>query len=120
MSSVKTFNELKNRFKADAAQNLQAIYLLNLTGENGSVILLKINKGELDISIIQPTLENKDDILNGADCCISASQEDFESILAGQMTAATAALSGILSIEGELSLALQLLPIFFEEQTQFI
>ena len=120
MSSVKTFNELKNRFKADAAQNLQAIYLLNLTGENGSVILLKINKGELDISIIQPTPENKDDILYGADCCISASQEDFESILAGQMTAATAALSGILSIEGELSLALQLLPIFFEEQTQFI
>ncbi len=115
-----TCEELKSRFKPEAAVNLQASYLLNLSGDGNSVFLLKINKGELDIEILDASQDNETDILNSADCCISASYEDFQSILDGKMAATTAALSGILSIDGELSLALQLLPIFFAEQSQFM
>jgi putative sterol carrier protein len=55
-----------------------------------------------------------------ADCVISVDAEDLDMIITGKMSAMTAALSGVLAIEGELGLAMQLVPIFFEGQAPFI
>jgi putative sterol carrier protein len=55
-----------------------------------------------------------------ADCLISVEADDLEEIIAGRLSAMTAALSGVLSIEGELGLAMQLVPVFFEGQAPFI
>jgi putative sterol carrier protein len=49
-----------------------------------------------------------------ADCQITIDSDDLHQIISGRMSAMTAALSGVLAIEGELGLAMKLVPIFFE------
>jgi len=98
--------ELKKRFNPQAAKNVSAVYLLNITGQGGGTYLVKISKGTLELLPAQQAAS--------ADCSISVSAEDLQMIMSGKMNAMTAALSGILSIDGELGLAMQLVPIFFE------
>ena len=102
--------ELKKRFNAEAAKNVSANYLLQITGQGGGNWLAKIDGGNLHIEPF------KGDSVNGADCTIAVSCEDLELIMTGKMSAMTAALSGILAVDGSLGLAMQLVPIFFEGQ----
>ncbi len=109
-----TIEELRRRFKPDSARNLCATYLINIRGEGGGAWLIKINEGNCEFL----PQEQPDGV--EADCYISVNSEDLALIMAGQMSAMTAAMSGILAIEGELGLAMQLVPIFFEGQAPFI
>ena len=102
--------ELKKRFNAEAARGLTAIYLLQITGTGGGNFLAKIDNGKL---AVEPYNGNTTD---GVDCTISVSAEDLSMIMSGKMSAMTAALSGILAVDGSLGLAMQLVPIFFEGQ----
>ncbi len=110
-----TIEELRRRFNPDAARNLSATYMITVRGQNGGAWLTKINEGTCDFEAQDPTNENVK-----ADCFISVDEEDLELIMNGQMSAMTAALSGVLAIEGELGLAMQLVPIFFQGQAPFI
>jgi putative sterol carrier protein len=101
-----TINQLRSRFKPEAARDLNATYLINVRGQGGGAWLTKINDGACEIVEATPNTP--------ADCTISADVEDLEAILTGRMSAMTAALSGVLSIDGELGLAMQLVPIFFD------
>jgi putative sterol carrier protein len=101
-------NELKKRFNAQAAKNVSATYILQITGNGGGVYEAKIDAGKLALT---PFSGKSTD---GADCTISVSAEDLGLIMEGKMSAMTAALSGVLSVEGSLGLAMQLVPIFFE------
>lgn len=112
-----TIEELRQRFKPDAAKNLTATYLITIKGEGGGAWLIKINDGDCDF-VPQELPVDVDDI--DANCFISVNSDDLEMIMSGQMSAMTAAMSGILAIEGELGLAMQLVPIFFEGQAPFI
>lgn len=103
-------NELKKRFNSQAAKNVSASYLLQITGNGGGTWLAKIDNGTLDVT---PFTGGNTDV---ADCSISVSVEDLEMIMAGKMSAMTAALSGVLSVDGSLGLAMQLVPIFFDGQ----
>ncbi|MBC7997897.1 MAG: SCP2 sterol-binding domain-containing protein [Leptolyngbya sp.] len=110
MSGTKTIEELRRRFKPEAARNVTATYLFSISGQDGAMVLTKINDGAVEFEeLVEGT-----DPTGKADCIITVSREDLESILEGRMSAMTAALSGVLSIEGELGLAMQLVPIFFE------
>lgn len=111
MTSAKPIEELKRRFNSHAAQNVSATYLLQITGLEEGPWLTKINQGALEVLPYDPTNSPS------PDCTISVSADDLEMIMAGKMSAMTAALSGMLSIDGELSLAMQLVPIFFEGQS---
>ncbi len=112
-----TIEELRKRFKPDAARNLSATYLITIRGDGGGSWLTKISEGTCEfIEQAHPV----DTSSVPADCFISINAEDLEYIMTGQMSAMTAALSGILAIEGELGLAMQLVPIFFEGQAPFI
>jgi putative sterol carrier protein len=99
-------NELKKRFKPQAAKDITAAYLINIKGENGGAWLLSINNGELNVTEYQ----------EGAayNCKLSINAEDMAMIIEGRMSAMTAALSGVLSVEGDLGQAMKLVPIFFE------
>jgi putative sterol carrier protein len=103
-------DELKKRFNPQAAKNVSATYILQITGNGGGTYLAKIDSGKLDL---QPFTGTSTDV---ADCTISISNEDLGMIMSGKMSAMTAALSGILSVDGSLGLAMQLVPIFFEGQ----
>lgn len=115
--SNNTIEELRKRFKPDAARNLSATYLITINGDGGGSWLTKIADGTCEF-IEQPL--PIDTATVPADCFISINAEDLEYIMTGQMSAMTAAMSGILAIEGELGLAMQLVPIFFEGQAPFI
>ncbi len=109
MSNDSPIEQLRKRFNAKAAKNLCATYLLSIQGKNGGNWLTKITDGKCEF-IPQETNHTHCE----PDCKISVSQEDLEMIISGRLTAMTAAMSGLLDIEGELGLAMQLVPIFFE------
>ncbi len=115
MPAAETIEELRKRFKPENARNLSATYLITIRGQGGGSWLTKISDGSLEM-VQQDTPETP----TQADCLISVDAEDLELIMAGRLSAMTAALSGVLSIEGELGLAMQLVPIFFEGQAPFI
>jgi putative sterol carrier protein len=104
-------NELKSRFNPQAAKNISATYLLQITGVEGGAWFAKIDNGTLELT---PYTEGSS---ISPDCTISVGAEDLELIMSGKMSAMTAALSGILAVDGSLGLAMQLVPIFFEGQS---
>lgn len=109
-----TIEELRKRFNPEHARNLNATYLITIRGNGGGAWLTKINSGTVEF-VPHHAAERPE-----ADCSISVDAEDLEMIMTGRMSAMTAALSGVLAIEGELGLAMQLVPIFFEGQAPFI
>lgn len=112
--AAEVIEELRKRFKPENARNLSATYLITVRGQGGGSWLTKINDGTLEMTQQSP------DSPAQADCLISVEADDLEEIIAGRLSAMTAALSGVLSIEGELGLAMQLVPVFFEGQAPFI
>lgn len=114
MVSAKPMDELKRRFNSNAAQNVSAIYLMQITGLEDGPWLTKIDMGQLEVS---PYVHGTSP---SPDCTISISADDLQLIMEGKLSAMTAAMSGMLSIDGELGLAMQLVPIFFEGQNHNI
>lgn len=114
MPTKNAIEELRKRFNPDAARNFSATYLLSIQGQNGGTWITKITDGTCEF------IPHDDQSACEPDCKISVAEEDLEMIMAGRLTAMTAALSGMLAIEGELGLAMQLVPIFFEGQAPFI
>jgi len=112
VSGINTIQELQKRFKPEAARNVSATYLFAVRGQGGSMVLTKINDGQVTFEDVS----NDTDANGKADCVISVNSDDLQQILEGNMSAMTAALSGVLAIEGELGLAMQLVPIFFDGQ----
>jgi hypothetical protein len=116
---MRAVEELKQRFKPEAAKNIHATYLITVNGPNGGRWLTTVNDGKIaftDIDSIKNTTENPPQ----TDCQISIRSEDLALIIDGKLSAMTAALSGLLSIEGELGLAMQLVPMFFDESASFM
>lgn len=115
MLAVESIEKLQKRFKPDAAKNVSATFLFNITGAGGGSWLAKIDKGSC-----QFTQQDMSGPRVASDCTISVSSEDLELITSGKLNAMTAALSGVLCIDGELGLAMQLVPIFFEGQANIL
>lgn len=100
--------ELRKRFKSDEARDLSATYLIHVKGEGGGAWLTCITEGECHF--IPHEIESQE---TKFDCAISIEAEDLAMIMDGRMSAMTAALSGALAVDGELALAMKLVPIFF-------
>jgi hypothetical protein len=115
-----TINELRKRFRPDAARNLSATYLITVRGEGGGAWLTKIDDGTCEFIPHRIDGGTNGDGQPQADCSISVDAADLDLIMSGRLSAMTAALSGVLAIEGEVGLAMQLVPIFFEGQVPFV
>lgn len=120
MLADQTIDELRKRFKPDAARDLSATYLITLRGEGGGAWLTKIDGGTCEFIPHQPADGENAGFQYQPDCFISVDVADLELIMSGRLSAMTAALSGVLAIEGELGLAMQLVPIFFDGQASFL
>jgi hypothetical protein len=116
---MQAVEELKQRFKPEAAKNVHATYLITVNGPGGGSWLTTVNDGQVEFTAIDST-ENGAASTTPADCKISIRSEDLAMIIDGKLSAMTAALSGLLSIEGELGLAMQLVPMFFDEPASFL
>jgi putative sterol carrier protein len=115
MLAQETMNELRKRFNRQAAVDVSATYLFTVHGEGGGSWLTKIANGSCEF-IPETEINQANRATNmQPDCMISVEAADLELIMSGRLSAMTAALSGILAIEGELGLAMQLVPIFFAE-----
>lgn len=114
MPVINAIEELKKRFKPEAAKNVCATYLITVTGPGGGSWLTTVNDGKIEF------IENNPESPVESDCKISVSSEDLALIMDGKLSAMTAALSGLLAIEGELGLAMQLVPMFFDTQASFL
>ncbi len=107
MIATEPMEELKRRFNSQAAENVTANYLMRITGIEDGPWLTKVNCGKLEVeTFVEGTSVTPD-------CTISISKEDLQLIMEGKLSAMTAAMSGMLAIDGELGLAMQLVPIFF-------
>jgi hypothetical protein len=114
---VNAIEELKKRFRPEAAKNVSAVYLITVEGSGGGSWLTTVNDGEIDfIDFVEDSPGNGIE----PDCKISVSSENLELIMEGKLSAMTAALSGLLAIEGELGLAMQLVPMFFDAQVSLL
>ena len=111
MITPDAIEELRKKFNPAAAKNVTATYLISVRGDGGGVWLTKIDDGKCEF-----IRQDGDNLGDEPDCCISVSAEDLQMIMDGRMSAMTAALSGMLAIEGELGLAMQLVPMFFDGQ----
>ncbi len=112
---MQTIEQLQQRFNPEAARDVNATYLIAINGQGGGSWLTKINDGRCEFLPYEGSLDGEP-----ADCTISVSAEDLQLILDGRMSAMTAALSGVLAIDGELGLAMKLVPMFFQGQVPFI
>jgi putative sterol carrier protein len=103
-------DQLQKRFKPEKARNVNATYLISVRGDDGGNWLVKIKNGECEFLPYSGVAKGE----SNPNCSIAIDSHDLESIITGRLSAMTAALSGVLSIDGELGLAMQLIPIFFE------
>ena len=111
-SSQAVVDELSRRFKPEACRNMRATYLINVRGVQNGAWLTKIDDGSVDFSQVDAT-EAEENGKKIADCVISIDKEDLADIISGKMKAMTAAMSGVLNIEGDITKAMKLVPIFF-------
>ena len=111
MITPNAIEELRKKFNPAAAKNVTANYLISVRGDGGGVWLTKIDDGKCEF-----IKQEGHNLCDEADCRISVSTDDLLMIMDGRMSAMTAALSGVLAIEGELGLAMQLVPMFFDGQ----
>ncbi len=113
MLAEKTIDQLRQRFNREAAGDVCATYLFKVHGEGGGSWLTKISNGSCEFIPQTETINATSDKPVEPDCMISVDAPDLDLIMSGRLSATTAALSGVLAIEGELGLAMQLVPIFF-------
>jgi putative sterol carrier protein len=114
VSVNQTIDELRKRFKPEAARNVNLTYLISVKGEGGGNWLVKIENQQCEFVPYDDNKAQMGNTTSPANCSISVDAADLELIISGRLSAMTAALSGVLSIEGELGQAMQLIPIFFE------
>ena len=97
---------LRKHFQAPAAQGLRAVFAIDLSGEGGGSILLRVEDGALDArsAPLDPAPR--------ADVRLRLPSTDYFGILAGRENADLLYMAGKLEIEGDLSLAMKLRTLF--------
>ncbi len=91
------------RFRPEAAEGLDAVYQLHLTGDGGGVWHLSVANRQCHLS---PGLAAEPDVT------IRLSVDDWGEMVAGRLEAATAFLSGRVQVSGDLGLVARLKDIF--------
>jgi putative sterol carrier protein len=89
--------------KADASRT---------AGMNNSYAFDIEGAGQWTVKVTDGSVTVGDGLEDGADCTISASQEIFEKILAGEQNATSAYMTGKLRLKGDMGAAMKLQKIF--------
>ncbi len=101
MPSVQEFFEgLPGRVSPDRIEGMNNTYVFDIEGV-----------GAWTVAIADGTIEVTEGA-GDADCTFSASQENFEKIIAGEQNATTAYMTGKLKIKGDMGAAMKLQKLF--------
>ena len=101
MPSVQEFFEgLPGRVSPDRIEGMNNTYVFDIEGAGAWTVA--IADGAIEVT------EGAGD----ADCTFSASQENFEKIIAGEQNATTAYMTGKLKIKGDMGAAMKLQKLF--------
>ncbi len=101
MPSVQEFFEgLPARVTPDRIEGMNNTYVFDIEGA-----------GAWTVAIADGTIEVTEGV-GEADCTFSASQENFEKIIAGEQNATTAYMTGKLKIKGDMGAAMKLQKLF--------
>jgi putative sterol carrier protein len=103
--SVKEFFDgLGSQFKADKAAGLSAVYQFDIDGTGG---------GRWHADIADGTCSVAEGTAGAPNITISASDEDWLSIVNGRLNPQMAFMTGKLKVQGDMGLAMRLQSIFF-------
>ena len=94
---------LRKHFHADAARGVRAVFQLDLAGNDGGGIQLRIDDGQLEV-LAEPAPTPHVRLRLAAD--------DYYGVLAGRENADLLYMDGRLEIDGDLSLAMKLRTLF--------
>ena len=103
MSTPAIFEVIASRFQPEAAQGLNAVYQLQLTGDDGGVWHLVIQNQTCEILSGPAERPNT---------TITISTRDWETLLGGKLDAFGAVLSGRVKVEGDMALATRIPALF--------
>ena len=105
MASLETwFMGLPERFNADAAAGLKAVYHFTVTGEEGGEYTVTVANGECTVEKAKP---------EQADLTVTLAAPDMAAIAAGELDPTSAFMTGRLRIAGDIMLAMRLTDLFF-------
>ena len=97
------FKQLPSKLDADAAEDLEAVYQFDLSGPQGGEYVMTIREG---------TCQVKEGRHEDPHVILSMAGEDCVKVLNGELSGPAAAMSGRISISGDLGLAMQLRALF--------
>jgi putative sterol carrier protein len=97
------FDKMPERFKADAASGMNAVYQYDITGDGGGKWYTAIADGNLTVE--KGEHENPNITITVAD-------QDYIDMVTGKLNGQTAFLTGKLKIKGDMSLAMKLNSLF--------
>jgi len=98
-----TLKEMKRSFKPEAAGNLNATYLFDISGQHGGKWTLNIKDGKCELNnggVNTPTVT------------IAISDQDWLAIHKGKLNSQMAFMMGRLRVGGDMSLAMKLQSMF--------
>ncbi len=94
---------LRKHFQSEPSRSLRARFVIELSGEDGGAIGLRVDEGRLEVG---PSAVDAPDVR------LRLPAADYFGILAGRENADLLYMSGRLEIEGDLSLAMKLRTLF--------
>lgn len=98
-----TLKEMHKSFKSEAAGNLNATYLFDVSGANGGKWTLEIKNGKCEL---------KAGSCSSPSVTISIAEQDWLAIYKGKLNSQMAFMMGKLRVSGDMSLAMKLQSIF--------
>src|SRR5438093_12617105 len=103
-ASIKEFfKQLPAKLDAEAAEDVDAIYQFDLSGDRGGHYIVRIRAG---------TCQVKEGTHDDPHVILSMAGEDCVKVLNGQLSGPAAAMSGRIEISGDIGLAMQLKALF--------
>ena len=97
------FTGLSNHFDSSKAAGIKATFQFDISGDNGGQWYVKVADGKAEVA--------KGEAGN-ANLTMSATDENWQRIVSGEMSGQTAFLTGRLKIRGDMSLAMKLQGVF--------
>ena len=97
------FRQLPSKLDAGAAEDLDVVYQFDLSGPQGGEYVMTIREG---------TCQVKEGRHEDPHVILSMAGEDCVKVLNGELSGPAAAMSGRISISGDLGLAMQLRALF--------
>ena len=101
MSAREFFDTLESRVDASKTAGMNNSYAFDIEGA-----------GQWPVKVTDGNVSVHDGLEDGADCTISASQEIFEKIVAGEQNPTSAYMTGKLKLKGDMGAAMKLQKLF--------